>query len=496
MPTGSPSPLTSTNPRSRPAWLSLLAPTRPAARSAFATAALMICSCQDAAAPSDGRTCEQRRDQLLDVLSKTPEHGLAASIDVGLPSASLPGSFGEGAIVELSGEVLMHDGALVAGATFEQRILELSTRLAGSPSKAPVYVAAASDTTVDRIYELLAAVPAHREARLVFAAPPAPIESNPDEQDAASREVATRVLAERDAKRRTAMADAAYAEYASCDSVRAAVASARGLGVEERWPRLRASMLDAIPRCACDDLEADALRHLLVAEQRAGSVALGSAPASYLSQARCAAALTRKTVQQLLDDVGEFDAEFAGNWKEDALVFDEVATSERLLVYLCVALPDETLAWLLRRKGRLYFKAPGQSACQGWQLRPLQPGSPLGTWQRDPAAGPPLAVYYRLGPGDVRLFGPATESTHPSSKEGPWPCDEDVPLVDVDETSLGVQSGARWFFDEASCRSAPAARHGFSGCVANLAAGIAPPEPAAPEGVSETPETAPGEPRP
>jgi hypothetical protein len=245
-------------------------------------------------------------------------------------------------------------------------------------------------------------------------------------------------------------------------------------------------MLDAIPQCACDDVNADALRLLLLADQRAGSIALGSVPASFLREERCIAALTGTTTQRLIDDIGKFDEEYAGDYRDGELVFDQVVTNERLLVYLCVALPDETLAWLQRRKRRIYLRPPDGGACQSWRFDPVAPGSPMGTFRRE--GGEPLAVHYRLGADALRLFGPVTSSGSRPGDPGPWPCDEDLSLSRVGDHSVELSAGAHLYFTSEACRTAPAEHKPLTGCTANLSIGIEPPPAEAPA-TDESPES-------
>lgn len=433
---------------------------------------LVLLGCQSrAASPVDGRSCEERRAQLLQVLQQLPEVGLAASIDVGLPSSTLRGSFGKGSILELSESRLSLDGRAIPGETHPERRSELARRVAELEPSLPLYIAAAWNTDVATLNEVVAGVPKRVDVRLLFAAPAIP-EGEPELEPSSH---AAKVLAERDVARRHALAAEGYAATASCEPVERAVRSVSDANVKERWPRLKRAMSSAVQQCDCDDVDADGLRELLVAEQRAGSVALGSIPISFLRDQRCAAAMPLRSTQQLLDEIGEFDAEFAGDWKEDALVFDEVVTDERLLVYLCVALPDETLAWLQRKRSTLYWRPPGDTGCQGWRFEPLARGAPMGTWRRESASGPPLAIHYRQGASEIRLFGPVTREDQRPTDPGPWPCNEDQRMVAVEEDYVQLQSGARWYFDEVSCRQAPPSEPRFSGCVANLAVGIAPP---------------------
>lgn len=448
-----------------------------------------MAACQaQPATPADGRSCEERRAQLMDVLSKLPETGLAAPIEVGLPSSTLSGSVGKGSILELAPGRIALDGQVVNGDELDAQLTELRQRAAGLDPKLPIYVAASWDFEVGALQPYLDAIPEAYELRLMYSVPPAPVTAGGGEPAHSGMHLAARILAERDVQKRHALANQGYADYAQCEAVERAAASFQGLSAKQRWPAVRSSMLDALPKCDCDALEADALRHLLVAEQRAGTVSLGAIPASYLRDRRCSAAMPLDSTQQLLDEIDEFDAEFAGDWKEDALVFDKVVTDERLLVYLCVALPGETLAWVQRKRDTMYWRPPGSARCQPWQFEQLARGAPMGTWRRAAGEGPPLAIHYRQGASEIRLFGPATAQSK-ATDDGPWPCDETFKMVGADADAIALEGNGRWYYERESCEAAPATEAEFKGCVANLAVGVPPPPPADTVGEAGAAET-------
>jgi len=320
------------------------------------------------------------------------------------------------------------------------------------------------------------AVPAVPPALVSPAVPPAPAVQDEGEPTQPGVHLAARILAERDVQKRHALANQGYADHAACAAVEQAVTSFKDASAKQRWPAVRSSMLHALPQCECDDLDADALRHLLVAEQRAGTVSLGAIPASYLRDRRCSAAMPLDTTQQLLDEIDRFDAEFAGDWKDDALVFEKVVTDERLLVYMCVALPGETLVWVQKSSGTMYWRPPGSQQCQAWQFEQLARGAPLGTWRRAASEGPPLAIHYRQGASEIRLFGPASAQSKPTD-DGPWPCNETMRMVGGEASFVDLENNGRWYFDRVSCEAAPAREAELEGCIANLAVGIAPPPP-------------------
>jgi hypothetical protein len=151
--------------------------------------------------------------------------------------------------------------------------------------------------------------------------------------------------------------------------------------------------------------------------------------------------------------------------------FEQVITSEHLLVEFCDALPGETLGALERAKGTLYFRVTGGSECEAWKFAPLSPGAPLGTLRRETrGGGPKLALHYWQAAEEISLFGPASDD--PPSKpsdEREWACRTNYKLVGSDASSLELESG-RWFFTESACRTAPESAN-VGGCVATLASG-------------------------
>ncbi len=417
----------------------------------------------------------------MEVLAQLPEEGLAAPIEVSLPSSTLSGTFGKGTIVELSPSRLAVDGNEITAKDKREQLTELRRLIADVDQQQPVYIAAAWDLDVATLHAYLEAIPEQYELKLLFSVPPAPTPKDDAVAETAS-DLASAVLAERDVSKRHALADAGYESLAQCTAVGQALPSLKGLSVRERWPRVRALMQEKLPSCQCEELDADALRHLLVAEQRAGTFSLGSIPASFLRDRRCSAAMPMDSMQQVLDEIDAFDAEFAGDWKEDALVFDKVVTDDRLLVYMCVALPDETLAYVQETGAELFWRVPGSDVCQAWRFEQLAHGAPMGTWRRADPGAQPLAVHYRQGGSEIRLFGPVRGPESNPTDPGPWPCNEDMKLTAVSERGFELEKNGRWYFDRATCESAPASEARLSGCVANLAAGITPPPPVPEEG--------------
>jgi hypothetical protein len=427
---------------------------------------------------AEGPSCEERQSALVDVLKKLPHETLAAPIAVTLPASTLRGGFGRGAILQVSDVSIILDGKSVAGNTRAEQLNELTRRLSALPTKAErppspqprLYLAAARSLDVTTLHEILEAVPKTFELRLLFVLPPVPISGDPDEH-----ELPARVLVERDMKTRHNLARQGYEEYSDCEFVGKAAASVEGLNDGERWPRLQQAMLSAVPKCECDDLDADGLRLLLAAEQRAGTVALGSVPMEFLRDQRCTASMPLRSMQQILDDIDEFDAEFAGDWQNEELHFEDVVTNERLLNSLCVAMPGDTLASLQRERATLFWRVPGAATCQAWQFEPLARGAPMGTWRRAEPNLPPLAMHYRQAAEELRLFGPTTDANSKATDDGPWPCDQDFHLVDQSDKSVSLEKGGSWFYERAACEQAESSKAVFPGCIANVAGGAPPP---------------------
>src|SRR5690606_7176230 len=149
---------------------------------------------------------------------------------------------------------------------------------------------------------------------------------------------------------RAALARDGYGQFARCDAFARAVASVEGKPQDRRWPELRSALLDAVPRCDCRELDAESLKQLVVAEQRAGTMQLATLPASFLRDVRCGASRPLRSVQKLIRQIEAFDQEFSGSFGRDEVRFEEVVTNERLLNVFCDALPGETLASLQRAR--------------------------------------------------------------------------------------------------------------------------------------------------
>ncbi len=414
-------------------------------------------------------SCEQKKLDLVSTLRALPEHAVGASVSVRLPESTLGGNLGAGPVLEVQDHSLLLDGSPMEGGSFDQRLDSLRAELAAwAESRAggdrlTLYVAAAADIEVQRLRGVLDSLPKGAVPRLLFRGPSLPPSQA---QERPGLDVARKILQERDPARRENLAKKGYQKFSDCDAVSEAVSRVDGLGPQERWPRLRSGLLAASESCSCESLSTRDLKHLIVAEQRAGSIAFGSIPLAFLRDQRCGASMPRRSIQKLLTQIEEFDAEFSGNWQEGGLAFDQVITNERLLNYFCDALPGETLAALQKQRATLYLRVGGEELCQAWTFSPLAPGSPMGTWKRN--GGEPLSLHYRQGAEEVRIFGPAEDGSHPTD-ERKWSCDEDVRMEGIDEHSIQLTEG-RWFFDETSCLEASAQAR-LGGCFGQLVSG-------------------------
>lgn len=442
----------------------------PAFRVSWACALLpaALLSCQVATpkpAPTKGPDCEASRARLLQFLERLPEQAMSLETRVNLPTSTLGGGLGPGPILEVSEAGVRLDGAEIGGESHEATLTLLRERLAALPqgeNSGVLYVAAARETDMRTLQSYLRVVPKSLHPKVLFGAP-----SLAEDPTLSSHDLAARVYAERDATKRAALAKEGYATYSACAAVDESVEALIGVSGEERWPLLRARMLEALPRCRCEELDSENLGSLLLAEQRSSGVAVGSLGIDFLADERCAAAMPLRSIEQVLTDIEKFEEDFSGQWQGEALEFEEIVTNERLLVYLCNALPGETLDALQRGRRTLFFKTA--TGCQGWQFSPLSPGAPMGTWLRQDGSG--AALHYRQFAEEIRLFGPVPGPESRPTDEGPWACSQDFKLDSVNADSVGLLGGGRWFFDEATCMGAPAADAFPAGCVAETLLG-------------------------
>lgn len=431
--------------------------------------------------PLTAEECRANQAHLVNLLDSLPERGLAMRGRDDLPIASLGGVIGSGRVVDIDADRLLVDGEPVAGASVDERIENLHQRLAESSTTSAasprlLYLAANRDLDVRTLRRYLAAIPRSYDLHLVFQAPVA--KESVKSTEAAS--FADQLLSERDLATRHSLARNAYARHARCQAVLQAVDAAPAGDPNERWPGLREGLREAVPHCNCTELDSDELREIVMAEQRAGAAAVGSMPFDFMRDERCGASFGLNPLQKIVHDIEAFDEEFAGGYGRESLDFEQVVTNDRLLNYLCQALPGETLASLQRTKHTLYWKVQGLASCQPWQFEPLAPGSPLGTWRRQPLESEPaLALYYWQGAEEIRLYGPITDPESKPTDEREWTCSQNFRMRGIDPVSIQLEAG-RWFFDAESCSKAKAEEAAFPGCVAALAGG--PPE---------VPETAP-----
>lgn len=435
---------------------------------------LLLTACSGAGARyADGPSCEERQQQVVTVLQSLPDQTLNSPLSVPLPSATLAGAFGKGPVLELFETRVLFDGREVLGQTHEQRVSALSKVVpVPSADATPLYVAATANVDIRTLQSYLATLPAAYEPRLAFVRPTTPPsdERKPSTQAATdgSNEDTTyaeKLLVERDPTERRRIATSGYQEYSECQAVDDVVASLAAAPEATRWPALKRAMIDAVPRCACSDINPDGLRNLLVAEQRAGNVALGSMPAAFLKDARCKASMPLRTVQQVLGDVENFEVEFSGSWDETGVRFEEVVTNERLLNYLCSAMPGELFESVSADFSTVYLKTTKAPGCFAYRLEPVARGAVFGTLRAQglaPGAHDP-SFHYRLGGNDLRVFGPLPEASSRPTDDGPWACNTDLKLSSADSGSIVVEGGGRFYFTKAACE-ASAADAPFSSC--------------------------------
>jgi hypothetical protein len=210
-------------------------------------------------------------------------------------------------------------------------------------------------------------------------------------------------------------------------------------------------MTAAVPRCACSSLDTAGLAVLLLAEQRAGTAALGALPLAFMRDERCGATMPLRSIQRLLEQVEEFDAEFAGRYADDAIRFETVVTNDRLLVQFCDALPGETLAALQKAK-RTVWVPLAFGVCQGLTFEPLSPGAPMGTLRlKRGDTLPPLAFHYWQAAEEISIYGPvpADTPTKPTDQRE-WPCRVSYKLTGIEPEFVAHETG-RLYFDESAC---------------------------------------------
>ena len=429
-------------------------------------------------AGESGPVCEERKQAFVGFLARLPERSVSAPSRIDLPESSLGAVPGTAPVLELSGATASIEGEVLAGETPAARSAALGAWLSAHPipgDSPKLYVAAARDTEIRTLREYLRVVPDSVELRLLVGTVAAPKGSKG--AAAPASDYAARVLSERDPQARRAIAEEGYEKLAGCPEFERAVASASSVDARQRWPVLRAALSEAAPRCACAELDTRGLEPLIAAEQRAGASSLGLVPAGFLRDERCGASMPLRSVGKLVQQLERFDREFAGEFREGAVEFNDVLANERLLHFFCGALPGETLAARARERATLYFKRAA-GVCEGWRLKPLSPGAPMGTLER--VSGPDasaLSVHYWQGAEELRLFGPVLEASSKPTDAKQWPCDQNVKLESVDAHSVGFETG-RWYFDQAACQKSAASELPLPGCFSTLGAEPAAPAPA------------------
>lgn len=423
------------------------------ARQRASLLALVVLACRPeshAFRPVENETpqsCETRKTEFSTFLGELPERPIRLDVATELPISTLGVPPGAGSVLEVSPKALRF-----AGAPIERTAL--AERLADAPGA--LYVAAPPDITIAELRAVLTALPKTLEPKLLVrterSAGAFLAVSGASER---ARELAAELIAERDPKARAELARRAYAELNACPAMASAVSSVEGLSADARWPALKKAMSEAVPRCACTSLDTAGLRVLLLAEQRAGTAALGAVPIAFLRDERCGATMPLRAVQRLLEQVEEFDAEFAGRYADDAVRFDTVVTNDRLLVQFCDALPGETLAALQRAKRTLFVRS-ASGGCEAFAFEPLSPGAPMGTLRRSEPLTPPLAFHYWQAAEEIGVFGPVpTDTPSKPTDQREWPCRVNYKLTGIEPEFVALETG-RFFFTESACRAAGA----------------------------------------
>jgi hypothetical protein len=392
------------------------------------------------------QSCEARKTDFSRFIAELPERAIRLDVSTELPISTLGVPPGSGSVLEVQGPTLRLDGTPLERAVLAERLANVRA----------LYVAAPPDTTVAELRSVLGALPKSVDPKLLVrterSAGAFLVVQGASER---ARELASALIAERDPKERARLAKSAYAELNACPGVAQGVSSVEGLGAGDRWPALKKALSDAVPGCSCSSLDTAGLSALLLAEQRAGTAELGAVPLAFMRDERCGASMPLRAVKRLLEQIEDFDAEFAGRYADDAVRFDTVVTNDRLLVQFCDALPGETLAALQKAKRTLFIRA-ASGACEGFTFEPLSPGAPMGTLRRSDPGAPPLAFHYWQAAEEIGVFGPVPSDapTKPTDQRE-WPCRVNYKLTGIEPEFVSLETG-RFFFTESACRAAPA----------------------------------------
>jgi hypothetical protein len=448
-----------------------------------------VLSCQDkAAAPpasvANVESCDVLVPRWIERLQAAPDVTTPKRSRADLPVASLAGVIGEGAWVEIRPDAVTLEGEALPGANEAERIRALEARLAsesgaapeGAPESKPVplYLSVAAMTDVRTLRQYVNAIPRTFDVQLVFQTPSEDTAGGPAPE-------LERLALETDPTARRQLARAAYARATRCGPMLDALSNVTDTAPAARWKSLRAALIDTLPECDCHDVDPRIMRDLLVAERSGGAVGLGSLPLDFIRDERCGASLGLSPLQNVVKDIQHFDEKYSNVQQGDELVFESVLTRDKLIAYVCQALPGETLA-ALQREGRTFFwRVPGVDQCQAWRFEPVEPGSPVGIWRQQPADGKaPVAVHYVQGAEEIRLSGPISPESPGSGEAHDWACTQDFHMRGVDQNSIELEEG-RWYFDAEACQRAQPEAAEFPGCIAALASGVEEPAPGAPK---------------
>lgn len=425
-----------------------------------ASAALLIaCQVKPSMAPrfeAEGPRCGQHQQELVSFVQALPDRALSVSTPIDLPESIIGEVPGAGALLEIDENFARFDGVDVAGRTPAERAHAVGPKLLAffaNEAARDLYVATPRNTEVEELRSYLGQVPSKVKVRLLVRMPASSSEvPSAEDSEAEARELASKLLSERDPATRAALSRQAFERFARCKAVHDAAEQVAQLPADRRWLALREALIRALPACRCSELAPESLKHIVVAEQRAGMATLAALPFGFVRDARCGASMPLRSIGKLLQQMERFDQEFAGSFQPDAVSFEKVLTDDRLLNTFCNALPGETLMALAKGRGTVYFKTGAAESCEAFRFEPLSPGAPMGTLHPVGAKG--SSFHYWQGAEELRVFGPIGPGPSKPTDEREWPCDHNLKLTSVDADSVELEQG-RWFFSEAACRTAP-----------------------------------------